>query len=732
MIYFKDYDFEKLKEIKNKSQVIETKENGNKVYYSDLIFTFDTETTSYYIKNGKVINFDYSKDSSYYEDAKKQGLMYIWMFGIEDTVLYGRTYTELKDFVIKIKEIFNPIKLFVYVHNLSFDFQFILNAFGLNVETFQRKSHKVMKANFPDYNMVFRDSLILTNKSLEKSAKDYNLKISKQVGLLDYTKILRTPYTKLTEEELKYCEFDIKVLYELIKIFKKRFKSVYNIPMTQTSIVRREIKRLFFKNKKYHHLMSLIAPRNKDEYGLLNRVFIGGYTHSNRFNTGRVITGDIYSYDITSSYPAVMCIEKYPMTKFFETDLELNQIDTDKYAYIVDFTVEGVNSINSNTFLSLSKAKGHDDDGNKIYVKSPEVDNGRLVSFSSGRFELIDVDFITFFENYDFDSIQFNHIYISRKQYLPKELILFILKLFNDKTKYKNIDDSLCKTSKEMLNSIFGMTCTALFTEPCEFINGEWKKGEWTDDMVNEKLSEIANKNGINLYYGWAPWISGYGRRHLWKVLSKIDSDAIYCDTDSIKFINKKNLKYFEEDKKEIEAKIDAVCKYYDIDKSLFQPVNPKGIKSYLGYFDEERTYKQFITLGAKKYAYSYFENRFDYNRQKEEFDTKEREKHDKDENYKIQEFEPYLHITISGVTKEGANALYELTDFKTGFTFNYEQSGKLTAFYNNNQEKAVFPDGYIDDGKYGICLMPTTYTIGISEDYSELLEYTNDFDFDF
>ena len=76
---------------------------GIRKKFDNNIYTFDIETTSYLSLNGKNYpNMEYLKFSDDEKDASvKCSLMYIWMFGINDTVYYGRTWNELKDFLKK-------------------------------------------------------------------------------------------------------------------------------------------------------------------------------------------------------------------------------------------------------------------------------------------------------------------------------------------------------------------------------------------------------------------------------------------------------------------------------------------------------------------------------------------------------------------------------------------------------------------------------------------------------
>ena len=56
------------------------------------------------------------------------GYMYIWQFCIKGVVFFGRTWREFLDFIDNISDLLNldnKHKLVIYVHNLSFEFEFI-------------------------------------------------------------------------------------------------------------------------------------------------------------------------------------------------------------------------------------------------------------------------------------------------------------------------------------------------------------------------------------------------------------------------------------------------------------------------------------------------------------------------------------------------------------------------------------------------------------------------------
>lgn len=66
------------------------------------------------------------------------------------------------------------------------------------------------------------------------------------------------------------------------------------------------------------------------------------------------------------------------------------------------------------------------------------------------------------------------------------------------------------------------------------------------------------------------------------------------------------------------------------------------------------------------------------------------------------------------------------LKDFRNSFVFNYEDTGKNMIAYCDEMEKFNLTDykGKTIEvsEKYGCCLLPTTYTLGISHEYFDLL----------
>ena len=223
---------------------------GKKKKVDNNIYTFDIETSSYFILDGIQHNsLDYD---SLTQDERKRAIprsnMYIWMLGINDTIYYGRTWEELEEFLLNISRHI-PEKKVMFIHNLSFEFQYLYSYFKIS-NVFARKSHKVMRCELEDFNFELRCTLFMSDARLEKLPEIYNLPVKKLVGDLDYTKI-RHSNTYLTDEELGYCENDCLVLYYYILFELETYLQVNKIPLTSTGHVRKELKETTKDNYKY-------------------------------------------------------------------------------------------------------------------------------------------------------------------------------------------------------------------------------------------------------------------------------------------------------------------------------------------------------------------------------------------------------------------------------------------------------------------------------------------------
>lgn len=657
----------------------------NSTYDNDdySIYTFDIETSSILVVNGNVISadkYDELTDADK-DECLKIGFMYIWMLGINDTVFYGRTWEELRIFFGKL----NKRKKNIFVHNLSFEFQFLSSNFKLN-NVFARKERKVIKCEIEEYNIIFRCTYFMTNVALSKLTDVYNLPVRKKDGDLDYT-LVRNSKTPLSTKELAYCEYDCLVIYYYIKQELSFYKKFDKIPNTLTGRVRKELQAKVLKDYNYRSKVQKSINTDPHIYNLLVDCFAGGYTHANWLYVDEIIK-NVVSWDFTSSYPFVMLVEKYPSSRFKKCDVRnIENILFNDFAYIINIEFINIKSNFFNNIISKSKA---------YYIENGIYDNGKIVRSTLLKIVITEIDLKIIREFYSFDDYNIVEIYYANKSYLPLKLIDFILDKYNNKTEYKNVvgKEYLYSIEKSKFNSLYGMCVTNTIKDECIFKDGEWTLSVLSNFDIIDKLNNDYKKGFLSFAYG--VWVTSYARYNLLSNVKLLDEYVVYCDTDSIKLVDGYDINVIYNYNKSVDDKISKVANFYDIDINRFTPVDCDGIPHKIGLFDKDGEYLYFKTLGAKKYSY-------------------------------VDKAKKELHITVAGVPKEGVKVLKnDINNFNDNLFFNASDTGKKQIFYNDEQPNLKVID-YLGNAdliseKKGICLMPCSYTLSKSLVYAPKL----------
>ena len=662
------------------------KKNGKSsiTKYCNSIMTFDIEVSSAWLENGKVIPYRKGESADYWNNLQPLALCYIWQFSCDGVVYYGR---ELRDFLRVLDDLPRDVEIIIWVHNLSYEFHFLTNILTWD-SVFARSSHKPIKAKPKEYqNIEFRCTYMLTRLSLATWGEQ--LGVAKMVGDLDYDK-LRTPLTKLTDKELKYCEMDCLVVEAGIKSYLKKYKKQRFIPMTQTGTVRQEVKEILMSDEEYVKKIKRLVPKSPEEYKRLQTVFAGGYTHANRYWSGQTIEGYIEHYDFASSYPTVMVAEKYPMTPWLYLGSEMPSEDSfEDYAYILILKFSQLKSTALNTYIQASK----------VNAKNMKLDNGRVISADELTITITEQDYITIKNNYEWDDLEVIKAYRSKKDYLPKPFVEYILELYANKTELKDVEgkEELYMQSKQYINSMFGMCVTAIVQAEVELVGDEWIVKPLTRDFVQHKLEQLSQSNPREkryfLSYSWGCWVTAYARRNLWKCIESCDHDVLYCDTDSIFVIGKHDFSWYND---EITKKLKTACKKQNLDFNKTRPKTPKGKEKPLGIFDSEDSCIEFKTLGAKRYV------------ERREGDGK-------------------LHLTVSGINKGAVELLNDdIDNFEDGFNFDKDADcvTKKLSTYIVDMPTVKWNDGYISTYTHGINLRRTGYVLSMTDEYKKLISY--------
>lgn len=634
--------------------------------YVDLVTAFDIETT-------RLSEID-------------QSFMYIWQwqFGTDITVV-GRTWAEYKDFVKYLKNILDGRWLVVWVHNLSYEFQFLRGVYNFTEdEVFAVKSRRVLKCELGGV-LEFRCSYLQSNMGLDSFTKNMGVEHAKLTGTFDYER-RRYPWTELTADELAYCVHDVRGLVEAMeKQMRKDGDNLYSVPLTSTGYVRRDVKWAMQDGHAVRYVREMLP--DYEVYQMLREAFRGGNTHANRWYSGQIIE-NVHSADRSSSYPDVQCNAKFPMSEFcrvgpcaWGTVWEL----LNKYhrAAVMRISIEGLRLRRVDwgcPYLSRDKCRK---------THGAAWDNGRVLSAAYLETTITDIDLRIIVDEYDFDNISFLDVAHARYGFLPRPLVGCTKEYYGRKTALKGIpgEDSeyIYMKSKNKLNSVYGMSAQDPVKQCILFKNGVFEEQRENPEELYYKSSYKAFQS-----YAWGVWVTAWARYRLEEGIKLAHGDVddpaapqfLYCDTDSVKYTGE--IDWFEYNKKRIK----------DSTKSGAYAKDANGKPHFMGCYEIEHDMSEFITWGAKKYAYR-------------------------------EDPGGPLKITVAGVNKKkGAEELEKaggLAAFKPGFVF--REAGGLEAVYNDQPFGEIEVEGHKLYIGPNLCLKPSTYTLGLSGDYARLLQ---------
>ena len=643
------------------------------------------------------VSFDIETSSFISEYSEKAAIMYIWTLGINGYCFIGRTWEE---FIKAIKDISDYLslsiekRLIIYVHNLSYEFQFIrkrLNWYKVFSIDVRKPIYAVTLEG-----IEFRCSYMLSGYSLERLGNNLiRYKVKKLSGYLDYS-LIRHNKTQLTEKELQYCINDVLVVMAYIQERIESDGDITLIPLTKTGYVRNYCKQMCLgrgkkKNKHYKTVMKGLKLES-DEYRQLKRAFQGGFTHANAFYSGKVLNG-VGSYDFTSSYPTVMLAEQFPMSKAELVEIKSSD-DFYKnirlYCCLFDVEIIGLESVLLfENYISYSRCWG---------VVNATVNNGRIVRADKLYTTITEQDFIIINLFYKWDDFRVANFRRYKKSYLPTEFVSSIIKLYQDKTRLKGVEGYEVEylKSKEMVNSCYGMTVTDICRN--EIIYSD----EWGTEKANveEAISKYNNSFSRFLFYPWGVWVTAYARKNLFTGIYECGNDYVYSDTDSIKMLNPENHReYIERYNEMIIQKLQIAMLWHNLDPDSISAKTNKGVNKPLGVWDYEGTYSRFKTLGAKRY---------------------------------LTEKDGVLSLTVAGLSKSDGVS-YLKTKFNNpfdGFTDELyippEYTGKNIHTYIDDEQKGIIKDYKGCVSEYSelssVHLAPAEYSLSIGYEYARYL----------
>ena len=650
--------------------------------------------------------------SSFYDGDEPRACMYVWQLCLGDSeqIIVGRTWEEFTRIIRLIRKHFHTSSkrvLILWVHNLAYEFQFIRKLFKWQ-KVFSLDKRVPLYALTP-YGIEFRCSYRLSGYSLETVAKNLlHHDFKKLVGNLDYTKI-RHSTTPLTKAEMDYNIADVQIVCAYIAERIEIDGNITKLPLTKTGYVRNACKVACYgsdhkkpKYYKYRKFMNELTM-TPDEYTLLRCAFMGGYTHANAFNVGKVIEG-VTSQDFTSSYPYVLFSEKYPMSKgeLCYPDVEEVYRKLNVYAWILDIELYDVESkVIEDDFISYSRC---------VKCEGYTLNNGRVNKAKYIHIVVTSVDFQIIFKTYHFyGGVKIIRAYKYFLSYLPTDFINEMLTYYEYKTTLKGVTGKEVEYlhGKENLNSCYGMVVTSPVRPNITYNDlNEW--GEEKID-INDGIKKYNKNPNRFLPYVVGVFVTAYARRNLWDGILSVGDDYIYSDTDSIKLTNYEAHKdYFENYNKIVVQKLQQACAYHKIDFSRVAPKTVKGEQKILGVWDFDGYYTRFKTLGAKRYM--------------------------------VEEKDGLISLTVSGLNKKKAIP-YLLDKYGSDKIFDAFRddefgidnmqipkgfSGRNVSTYIDEETRGTITDYLGNKGTYhelsSVHLEESTYTLSLSRDYIRFL----------
>lgn len=535
-----------------------------------------------------VLDIETSKKMEYDEQLNKDMPTQVWLsYGVcklydikgkQISSLRFREWDELRAYFMKLKRGFKK-KLMCFVHNLSYEFDFLIKNLERPKSFICNATHGVIASTLEEFNIEFRCTYQLSKMSLAKIGDLYNLPKLES----DYRDIY--PEDEVTEEEWVYCERDCDIIVPYILDELRTYKMFSNLPYTSTGKVRKKLreKLVGYEDNEW----DLMPPENC--FNVLNKTFRGAITMSNPRFTNRILNCRVKSFDEKSKYPGVMLTETFPynIRKVDEFNNETYKQHKFWLARVVLHDIYsnfewGVISSNSCEYVDHLTA---------------DIFNGKIINCKSVDLYITNVDLDLFRKVYYIKDVEFKEFYVcDRYDKLPSPFIELIKEFAENKTRIgkelKEVEKMYGEDSNEwtekykeymdakaMLNGIYGMMVQKL--TPQEF---------YIDDkyLWHEKENQYKCVEGKHLYrnFLFGIYITAYSRYDLvTAIIANCPETFVYCDTDSIKFIY--TGKEFNDTNK-------------DIPEYLQQFDYLKGFNK----FEEEPEYNKFLTYGAKKYCY--------------------------------------------------------------------------------------------------------------------------------
>lgn len=335
-----------------------------------------------------------------------------------------------------------------------------------------------------------------------------------------------------------------------------------------------------FIGKNTYQSMKPIVERciPKDEFVLkfYEDYYRGGLAFYNP-HARNIVLKDVLSIDKKSCHSGIMVMEKFPLNDFEEIETKyFNEVedDYDETAFIGQFRFKNIRKEDSSIIPDniLYQFGGYSDE------------NGNW------EFCLNEVDWAWFKKEFTWEKAKLVKLYVAQKQYLPKDVIKAIVKMYKEKEALEK-GTAARSVGKQITELIYGQSIKKLEYRFEAKLNEKGEVNTYSyDPLTLEQKQEILRKRRFPLQLGI--WTVSYSRYDIWKSIQIAGRDkTVYCDTDCNKNLQGKDI--IDKLNEEINNKAALVKKHCNIDL-------PKTI----GRWSYEYIADEFVVGGIKWYAY--------------------------------------------------------------------------------------------------------------------------------
>lgn len=555
-----------------------------------------------------------------------------------ETILYSRVNLDIRLSENKVKEIRRCLKMKIYVHNLSWDLEFMKyylleNGYGYYnskvkdgkkiIERHSEKSfnivendgivymanvnfqgkqlkyrkkkkgefHNITETVFPD--IEFLDSLKIMPSSLDMIGKkviNIDEKFHKLSGEYDYDAIREDDH-QLTEHERMYLYNDVYILKEF---FNQFYKTMETNKTTASSIAfSKFIEGKYGHDKPYRAFLEDYPDLYdyKDIMEIIKGSYKGGWTQVNKYFKGKHLKGiNGTSIDINSSYPAVVRNKPLPYgmptlhngyVPCGENELNLLVIEFDKFYNKHSNNEIGVIQCGSNN-TDIFGVRGTEYIATNIIDGKAKGTNRKSKNMKRYRveiweFELENILEQTIFEDYEvIQTLTFK----SNTGHFGEVVDFYTDMKIKGK---KDNNNALTNFAKLVLNSFYGKLASAPEREE--------RKVVMKDGLCGFENTDIMYEAEQKYYPAFASCVTAWARCNLRTQLYKLsinengeyENHVIYFDTDSL---------------------------YTDLPVEVVKEKMGDMLDPYeLGKWDIEKTYHEFKAIASKKYIVKTFKD---------------------------------------------------------------------------------------------------------------------------